>query len=254
MRSQVQMSDGEAGHRGVRHSILVVDADPAIRRLLRRELTAAGYRVQDVEPGQGALECVAAHQYDLVVLDIDSPAGGGSEAVRAVRDLSPMPILALSVRGEEDAMVKVLEIGADDFVRKPFGMKELLARVKNALRRRALEQGRPAQVVSGDLEIDLLQRRIRSRGHEVHLPLRCYEVLRMLAERPGKVLTHEEILCAVWGPSRVDRVQYLRLAIRELRSRLELDPAHPRHILTETGVGYRLDVPHRGARGASRGE
>jgi two-component system KDP operon response regulator KdpE len=236
--------------RRTRPSILIIDDELSIRRFLRRELTTGGYRVQDVEPGRGALEFVASGQFDLVVLDIDFCAGGGPEAIRAVRELSPVPILVLSEGGEEDAMVKALDAGADDYVRKPFGVKELLARVRNARRRRALEQGTPAQVVSGELEIDLLHRRIRLHGRDVHLSVRCYEVLRTLAEHPGKVLSHEEILCAVWGPTRADRVQYLRFAIRELRSKLEADPAHPQHILTETRVGYRLEVARPGAKEA----
>jgi len=210
--------------------------------LLRRGLTAAGYRVQDIAPGRGPPGCIAERQFDLLILDIDPPAGGGPEAIRFVRKLSPIPILALSVRGDEDSAVDALESGADDYIRKPFWIRELLARVKNALRRRVREQGKPAKIVTGDLEIDLLHRRIRSRGREVHLPAKPYAVLRVLAEGTGKVVTHKEILHAVWGVRRVDRVQYLRLAIRQLRRELEADPAHPRHILTETRIGYRLEV------------
>jgi two-component system KDP operon response regulator KdpE len=157
-----------------------------------------------------------------------------------------MPILALSFGSKEDAIVRALDTGADDYVRKPFGMEELLARVRALLRRRAREQGRPAQVVvvSGDLEIDLLHRRVRSRGHEIHLEVKPYEVLRMLAEGAGRVLTHEEILRAVWGARGAERV-HLRIAIWYLRRKLEADPAHPQHILTEIGVGYRLEVRKR---------
>ena len=226
-------------------SVLIIDDDPAIRRMLRRAMTAAGYQVQDIAPGGGALECIADRQIDLLILDIDPPAGGGPEAVRIVRELSAIPILALSVRGDEESTVDALDSGADDYIRKPFGIKELLARAKNALRRRARQRGKPAQLVSGDLEVDLVHRRVRSRGREVRLPAKPYEVLRVLVEGDGKVLTHKEILRAVWGARRVDCVQYLRLAIRKLRRKLEADPAHPRHILTETCVGYRLDVQRR---------
>jgi len=182
-----------------------------------------------------------------VILDVDAPAGS-LEAVRIVRKVSLIPILALSIRGDEGSTVDALDSGADDYIRKPFRIKELLARIKNALRRRAQEEGRPAQVVSGELDIDLVHRRIHSRGREVHLSVRCYEVLRTLAECAGKVLTHEEILRAVWGPQRADRIQYLRLAIRELRRKLEADSASPQHILTERGVGYRLEVRRRSKR------
>jgi two-component system KDP operon response regulator KdpE len=141
-----------------------------------------------------------------------------------VSRLSQMPVLALSAHGKEDAMVDALDSGADDYVVKPFGTKELLARVNNALRRRAREQGRPAKVVSGELEIDLLHRRVRSGGRDVHLPPKSYEVLRALAEDTGKVVTHQEILSAVWGPQYVDRT-YLRIAIRELPHRNPGTPA-----------------------------
>jgi two-component system KDP operon response regulator KdpE len=142
-------------------------------------------------------------------------------------------------------MVTALDTGADDYVQKPFGMEELLARVRVLLRRRAREQGKPAQVVvSGDLEIDLLHRRVRLRGQEIHLEVKPYEVLKMLAEGAGRVLTHEEILRAVWGARRAERL-HLRIAIWYLRRKLEADPAHPRYIRTETGVGYRLEVRKR---------
>ena len=142
-------------------------------------------------------------------------------------------------------MVGALEVGADDYVTKPFGIKELLARAKNALRRRAREQSKPAMVTSGDLEIDLLYRRVCLGGRKVHLSPNSYEVLRIFAEGAGKVVTHGQILDAVWSVPRAARIQYLRTAVRELRRTLETDPAHPQHILTETRVGYRLDVRGR---------
>jgi two-component system, OmpR family, KDP operon response regulator KdpE len=242
MRSPVNSIEVSARSQNSRPSVLVVDQDPGVRRLLRRELTAAGYHVQEVESGKGALRRVAERGFDLLILDLDSPIEGGPEAIRMVRELSLLPILALSARGEEDATAGALDVGADDFLRKPFGMKELLARARNALRRRALEQGRPAAVVSGDLEIDLLYRQVRLRGREVRLPPKSHEVLRVLAARAGKVLTHKELLGAVWGLEQANRVEYLRSAIRYLRSKLEIDPAHPRCILTEARVGYRLAV------------
>ena len=241
MPSEANRNVFEAQFHSAGPSVLVIDEDPALRRLLRRELVAAGYRVNDIEPGQSALGCIAEGQFDLLILDIDSSRGSGSRAIRAVREFSQVPILALSAHGKEDAMVDVLDSGADDYVLKPFGTKELLARVNNALRRRAREQGRPAKVVSGEIEIDLLHRRVRSGGRDVHLPPKPYEVLRVLAERVGKVVAYEEILAAVWGPRHVAR-GYLRGAIRELRFKLEADPGHPLHILTEPRVGYRLQA------------
>jgi two-component system KDP operon response regulator KdpE len=225
--------------------VLVVDNDPAIRRLLRQVLTTAGYRVEDVSPGQGAVGRVAERQFDLLVLDIDEPTGIGPNPIGLLRELSPAPILALSVRNEEAVAASALENGADDYVRKPFGLNELLARVKTALRRRARERGKPASFTTGELEIDLLHRRVRLRGQEIHLPVKPYEVLRVLAEGTGKVLTHEAILRKVWGPHHTERVVYLRVAIRDLRRHLEADPAHPRYILTEPRVGYRLAADPR---------
>jgi two-component system, OmpR family, KDP operon response regulator KdpE len=223
-------------------SVLVIDDDPAIRRMLRQVLTTAGYRVQEVTPGQGAVLRVAERQFDLLILDIDEPSGIGPDPIRIMRDLSSAPILALSVRGDEAAAVSALETGADDYVRKPFGLNELLGRVMTALRRRARERGKPPIVVTGDLEINLLQRRIRLRGQEIRLSAKLYEVLRVLAEDAGRVLTHEEILRAVWGGHSPERVEYVRVAVRKLRRQLETDPTRPRYISTEPGVGYRLEV------------
>jgi two-component system, OmpR family, KDP operon response regulator KdpE len=227
--------------------ILIIDSDGATRTLLRRVLTAAGYRVENDEPGQGTLRRIAEFEFDLLILDVNSSADGSFDALRTVRELSAMPILVLSTN--EDTAVGALEQGADDYVCKPLKIKELLARIKNTLRRRAREEGKPCPLVIGDLKIDLLGRRISSCGREVHLPARLYEVLRVLAEGGGKVLTHEEILGAVWGARRPGRLHYLRVAIQELRRKLEPDPTHPQYILTETGVGYRLAIQQRVAGG-----
>jgi two-component system, OmpR family, KDP operon response regulator KdpE len=232
--------------------VLIVDDDPAIRTLLRRGMRAAGYRVEDAAPSQDLLSGIAERQLDLLILDIDSPVSGGADAIRRVRECSPVPLLVLSAQSDEDAIVRALSRGADDYVRKPFGTKELLARAENALRRQARERGTPAPLVIDGLEIDLLHRRVYAQGVEVHLAVKPYEVLRVLAESAGRVLTHNEILNAVWGPRRLDQVDRLRLAIRELRRKLEADPAHPRYILTETGVGYRLQVAQRAELAAPR--
>jgi two-component system, OmpR family, KDP operon response regulator KdpE len=230
--------------------VLIIDEDPAIRRLLRRELSAAGYRVEDMEPGKDALASVTDRKFDVAILDMDSRACGGTEIIGAVRELSSIPILALSFRDNEHTAVAALESGADDWIRKPFNTREVLARIKNALRRKAKELGKPVLLFSGPLEIDLLHRRVRLSGKQVRLPLKSYEVLRVLAEGAGRVITHREILSVVWGGRRIDRVGYLRTAIRLLRRQLEADPAHPRYILTELRVGYRLDL---GTRSEHRG-
>jgi two-component system, OmpR family, KDP operon response regulator KdpE len=220
--------------------VLVIDDDPAFRRLLRRRLTTAGYRVEEAAPGPAALQRVAQVQFDLLILDVDEPAKTGPDPIGVLRRLSPAPILALSVRDDETAAANALENGADDYVRKPFGVNELLARAKLVLHRKARQQGRAALFTTGDLEVDLLYRRVRMRGQEVHLPVKAYEVLHILAAGGGRVVTHQQILSSVWGPERRERADYLRMAIRELRRRLEPDPARPRYILTEPRIGYRL--------------
>jgi two-component system KDP operon response regulator KdpE len=225
-------------------SILVVDNDRAVRVLVRRRLAAAGYRVHGSEFVLDALGMIDKTKPDLILIDFDQEAGGGRAAVRLVRETSPIPVLALSIHGDEDTTVDALDSGADDCIRKPFGTRELLARVRNALRRRALEQGKLVPLVGGDLEIDLIHRRVRSRGRDIYLSKKRYEVLRVLAEGAGKVIAHEAILRAVWSAS-IDRIGYLRVAIRELRRDLEPDPANPKHILTEPRVGYRLVVATR---------
>jgi two-component system, OmpR family, KDP operon response regulator KdpE len=221
-------------------AVLVIDDDPAIRLLLHNTLATAGYRVEEVAPSQAALERVIEQEFDLIILDIDEPSGMEPDPIRALRGLSPPPILALSVRDDEFVAANALENGAVDYVRKPFGLTELLARVKNALRRRARERGKPVVFTTGDLEIDLLYRRVRLRGEEIRLPVKPYEVLQVLAQGAGKVLSYDEILRSVWGPERVDKTDYVRITIRTLRRKLESDPRHPRYILTEPGVGYRL--------------
>ena len=223
-------------------AVLVIDDDPAIRRLLRRELNSAGYRVEEMEPGKDALASIAGHKFDVAILDIDSPACGGAEIISATRELSSIPILALSSKDDEYTAVSALDSGADDIIRKPFNTGEVLARLKNALRRRAREQGKRVHLVSGALEIDLLHRRVQLGGQQVQLPVKPYEVLRVLAESAGRVITHQEILRSVWGKRAIDRVSYLRVAIGMLRRQLEADPARPRYILTERRVGYRLEI------------
>jgi two-component system, OmpR family, KDP operon response regulator KdpE len=235
--------------------ILVIDEDPSIRTLLRRALRAAGYEVQDGAPDQAhPLKAAQKRPVDLLIFDVDAQTGGGRQTIQKLRSLSPMPILALSFHSDEDAIVDVLTCGADDFVTKPFSLKEIVARVENALRRRARQQAKPTQVFAGDLEIDLLHRRVRARGQETHLSPRLYEVLRVLAEKAGATVKREDILGAVWGKRRRKRVAYLRLAIRELRRRLEIDPANPRHILTEIKVGYRLEAEKNARSGIGSAE
>jgi len=233
-------------------SILVVDDDPAIRRYIRRSFGAEHYQVREMAPGRSALECISEEDLDLVILGLDG--GGGPDIIRTVRELSSVPIVAISTRDDEDSVIEALESGADDYVTQPFRIRTLIARSRTVLRRVLRERGYPPRFISGDLEIDLVTRRIWSRGREIHLAAKPYAVLRLLVERAGHVLTHDELLSSVWGPKRIDRVSYLRLTIRELRRALEVDPAHPVHIITEMGVGYRLQVPRRGFRGTLRSD
>jgi two-component system, OmpR family, KDP operon response regulator KdpE len=216
-----------------------MDRDPAIRLWLRRRLAKAGHSVQDVEPGEVIPE-ESVRQFDLLILDVDLPEEGGVNLIRAIRDASAMPILALSSRGDEDTAITALKTGADDLVRKPFGIEELLARAENALRRRAREQGQHVRVAAGSIEIDLWHRRVYSQGVEVHLPVKEYEVLRVLAENADRVVARNDLLGTVWGDPDLKRLWYLRQAIRALRRKLEPYPSRPQYILTETCVGYRL--------------
>ena len=228
--------------------VLVVDDDPAILVYLCRNLVAEGYEVREFSSGSKFLDDLANKTADLVILGLDLVKDGGAQLIRRVREISNIPIIALSTRGDESSLVEAFESGADDYVRKPFGIFELLVRVHGVLRRAVRERGMPPTFVSGDLEVDLVRRRVRYRGKELHLPAKSYEVLRMLVEGADRVVTYQEILMAVWGQGRTDRVPYVRLAVRKIRRLIEVDPAKPAYILTEARVGYRLCVLASAAR------
>jgi two-component system KDP operon response regulator KdpE len=221
-------------------TILVVDDEPAIRRLLRSSLAANDYTAIEAENGRAALEALRLHKPDLVILDLGLPDIDGLEVIRTIRLASPVPIVVLSSRDDERGKVAALDLGADDYVTKPFGVEELIARIRTALRHRLQEQGEKPIFRSGDLSVDLVRRIVMVGEHEVKLSPREYDILRLLVGHAGKVLTHKFILRELWGPSA--DVQYLRVYIRQLRQKLERDPERPQHILTETGVGYRLRV------------
>lgn len=227
--------------------ILIIDDDPGIRTLLRRSLTAAGYLVRDSGPGQAALRYMTEQRFDLLILDIDPRANDDADVLRTARGFSPAPILALSIRCDQASAANALENGADDYVQKPFSVQELLAKVRNALRWKARASGKLTHIVTDDLEIDLLRGRIRSCGRDVHLPCKPYEVLRILTENAGSLLPYKEIIHAVWGEDRANHQVYLRLAVGRLRRELEPNPARPRYLLTETGIGYRLAVQNHPA-------
>jgi len=223
-------------------SVLVVDDEPAIRRFLRTSLEVQGYRVLEAADGAAALQAMRANAVDVVVLDLGLPGIDGHEVIRRLRaGGSSVPIVVLSSRTDERGKVDALDLGADDYLTKPFGIEELAARLRAALRHRLQEQGERPVFRSGDLAVDLVRRVVTVRGAEVKLTPREYDLLRLLVAHAGKVLTHRFILQEVWGGD--TDVQYLRIYVRALRQKIEADPERPQHILTETGVGYRLRAP-----------
>jgi two-component system, OmpR family, KDP operon response regulator KdpE len=223
-----------------RATVLVVDDEPPIRRLLRTSLGAQGYDVSEAGNGRDALAVIARDKPELVILDLGLPDLNGIEVIRAVRAHSTVPIIVLSVRDDERGKVEALDLGADDYVTKPFGVEELVARIRTALRHRFQAQGEKPLFVAGELTVDLVRRSVKRGDEEVHLSPKEYDLLAELVVNAGKVLTHRHILTKVWGPAHTEDAQYLRVFIRNLRHKLEPDPARPRYILTEPGVGYRL--------------
>ena len=222
--------------------ILVVDDEPPIRKLLRMGLGTQGYQTLDAPDGRTALALVDKEPVDLVILDLGLPDLAGHDVLRSIRARKPdLPIVVLSSRGDEAGKVEALDLGADDYVTKPFGMNELLARLRTALRHRLAVQGERPIFRVDDLSVDLVRRIVRMGEREVKLSRKEYEILRAFVQHAGKVLTHAHMLREVWG-SAAD-AQYLRVYIRQLRQKLEPDPERPRYILTETGVGYRLREP-----------
>lgn len=221
-------------------AILIVDDEPPIRRFLRTSFAGQGYRVLEAATGEEALALIRTDRPDLVILDLGLPDVDGIELIRTVRRASRVPIIVLSSRDNERGKVEALDLGADDYVTKPFGMDELMARIRAALRHRFHESGEPAAFVSGDLFVDLVRRIVRARGEELKLSPREFEILQLLVRHAGKVLTHQFIIREVWTAAA--DVQYLRIYIKQLRRKIEADPQQPRHILTETGVGYRLRI------------
>lgn len=221
--------------------VLVVDDEPAIRRFLNTSLSAEGYRIELASNGRDALSACAAFHPDLIILDLGLPDMGGLELLQGLRKITPVPVIILTVREDEETKVRALDGGADDYVTKPFGTGELLARMRVVMRR-------PSQAADGpvftfeDLTVDLSRRRVTVAGKEVQLTPTEYDLLRALTAYPGKVLTHRQLVGRVWGTGGEDEAHLLRVNISNLRRKLELDPMRPRYILTEPGVGYRLRV------------
>jgi two-component system KDP operon response regulator KdpE len=221
--------------------VLVVDDEPPIRKLLRMGLSTQGYEILDAPNGKTALELVE-RKPDLIILDLGLPDIQGLELLRLMRERNEsVPIVVLSSRGDEGAKVQALDAGADDYVTKPFGMDELLARIRAALRHQLQVQGERPVFRLGDLSVDLVRRIVKLRDQEVKLSPKEYDLLRTLVQHAGKVLTHKYLLGKLWATP--TDAQYLRVYVRQLRQKIEADPERPQYILTETGIGYRLRAP-----------
>jgi two-component system KDP operon response regulator KdpE len=221
--------------------ILIVDDEPPIRKLLRMGLTTQGYEILEAPNGKTALELLA-QKPNVIILDLGLPDIQGLELLRMIRGRDEsVPIVVLSSRGDEGAKVAALDLGADDYVTKPFGMEELLARMRAAIRHQLQVHGERPVFRVGDLSVDLVRRIVKVRGAEVKLAPKEYELLRVLVQHAGKVLTHKFLLGEMWDS--LTDAQYLRVYVRQLRQKIEAEPERPQYILTETGIGYRLRAP-----------
>ncbi|HUB01281.1 MAG TPA: response regulator transcription factor [Terriglobales bacterium] len=221
--------------------ILIVDDESQITRVLRTALSTHGYDIRVANDGETALEIMKDWVPDLVITDLGMPNMDGLELCRRLRTKTQVPIIVLSVRGEERTKVKALDAGADDYVTKPFGMEELLARVRANLRRGRTDDSESAPIVTGDFRIDPDARTVMVKDRSIHLTPKEFDLLLYLARHPGKVITHRALLAAVWGGESTEQVEYLRVFVGQLRKKLEPTPDSPRYILTDPWVGYRFD-------------
>jgi len=221
--------------------ILVVNDDPQIRRVMKATLVGHSYEVIEARTGEEAMDLLPAENPNLVLLDMNMPGMGGLETCRAIRAGSDIPVIILSVRNTEKDKVAALDAGADDYVTKPFGIEELLARIRAAMRRSpSAAEGGPRGFSSPDLEIDFDTRRVHANGKDVRLTPKEFELLRHLVANAGKPVSHRELLQSVWGPDYGDEPEYLRVFINQVRKKIEANPAKPKYILTEPWVGYRF--------------
>ena len=221
--------------------ILVVDDEPQIRRIMRTTLTGAGYEVDDAKTGEEALGKLREFRPELVLLDINMPGMGGLAACRAIRADPSVAIIMLTVHNTEAAKVEALDAGADDFVTKPFGTPELLARIRAALRRVPVARSAPSRIHVGEVTIDFAARSVTREGTTSHLTPKELDLLRYLTQHANEAVPHRELLQAVWGPDYGDQVDYLRAFIKTLRKKLEINPDHPRYVTTEPWIGYRFN-------------
>jgi two-component system KDP operon response regulator KdpE len=224
-------------------TVLVVDDEAAIHRFLAPALAANDYAVERAETGAAALRAIATRAPDIVVLDLGLPDMDGKEVIRQARTFSDVPIVVLSARDREAEKIEALDLGADDFVNKPFGVGELMARLRAALRHRRQRRAEPEAVHAGDVEIDIVRHRVMRAGREVHLTPREFELLAFLARHAGMVVTHRQILTAVWGPAHAHDTQYLRVYVGQLRQKLGDGADGVELLATEPGIGYRLAAP-----------
>ncbi len=223
--------------------VLIVDDEPQIRRFLRASLQAHDYQVVEAENGKEGVRACTVQKPDLLILDLGLPDMDGQDVIKLVREWSTIPIIVLSLRSDDSDKIEALDRGANDYVTKPFSMGELLARMRVALR---LGRGDGSEsdpvITAGDISIDLVKRLVTVAGTPVRLSRKEYDLLRILAAHPGKVITHQQLLQEVWGQAYVEETQYLRVYIGQLRQKLEKEPAAPRYLVTEPGVGYRLQT------------
>jgi two-component system KDP operon response regulator KdpE len=226
--------------------IMIVDDEPQIRRFVRASLTAHGYEVIEAADGAEAIRKTTVDKPDVIVLDLGLPDLEGVEVTRRIREWSKVPIIVLTVRNREEDKIEALDRGADDYVTKPFGMGELMARIRAALRRRLQEAGAEPVFRSDGLTVDLVQRTVTLDGAELRLSPREYDLLSLLVRHAGRVVTHRQILREIWGPAHEKETQYLRVYVGQLRQKLHDDPSQPTFIVTEPGVGYRLRYSEAG--------
>jgi two-component system, OmpR family, KDP operon response regulator KdpE len=225
---------------GVRVRVLIVDDEPQIQRVLRPALTACGYEVLEATRGRDALKIIATSAPDVAVVDLGLPDMDGKDVLREARAFSEIPIIVLSARDREVEKILALDSGADDYVEKPFGIGELMARLRAALRHAAQDGHEPTRIESGGLCIDFAKHVVTKSGATVRLTPKEYDLLTTLARHAGRLVTHRQILTAVWGPAHQSDTQYLRVFVGQLRAKIEDDPSAPRLILTEPGAGYRF--------------
>ena len=236
------MAEAKKGPLAARPEILLIEDDPQIRKVLKAILVAEDYRLYEATTANDGVAQAASRNPDLILLDLGLPDRDGIEVIREIRNWSQLPILILSARDREKDKIEALDAGADDYVTKPFVPGEMMARIRASLRRAAvLNKDEPSTTYNfGNIAVDLGARRILVSGAEVHLTPNEYKVFQVLIRHAGKVVTHRQLLSEVWGPEHLEEAQYLRVFMGQLRRKLEVDPAHPRHLITEPGVGYRL--------------